>query len=207
MTDVDAFILVGGKSSRLGTNKALAELDGKTLAGRAVETVRAAMPSSSVTVVAGSSTQFAIGAIRNDVPFIFDLHEGRGPLGGLHAALAYTKTSWIFLLACDYPFVSPELISLLGEMIRDDHGTVVPEQSDGRLQPLCAFYNVKRALPLVEEWLETPRVPPPMQELVRMLDPRIVKPDEYVHLADADRLFVNINTKDDLLSARSSSKS
>jgi molybdopterin-guanine dinucleotide biosynthesis protein A len=73
-------------------------------------------------------------------PFIFDLHEGRGPLGGLQAALAYARTPWIFVLACDYPFVSGDLIRLLAGRVHDELGAVVPEQEDGRMQPLCGFY-------------------------------------------------------------------
>lgn len=203
MRKIDAFILIGGRSSRLGMDKAFVELDGMTLAERAVRTVRTALSSERITMVAGSSTQFAIDAIASDVPFIFDLHENRGPLGGLHAALAYAKTPWIFILACDYPFVSPELIQFLSEKIGDQHGCVVPRQSDGRMQPLCAFYDVSSAMPVIEQIIERPRVSPPMHEIVEMLNPKTVTYDEYSHLENADRLFVNINTQDDLRLARS----
>src|SRR6476659_6598378 len=105
----EAFILIGGRSSRLGTDKAFVELDGMTLAERAVANVQRGLSPQRITMVAGSSTQFATEAIIADVPFIFDLYEGRGPLGGLHSALAYARTPWIFVLACDYPFVSTAL--------------------------------------------------------------------------------------------------
>src|SRR5688572_5425336 len=106
MHQFEAFILIGGRSSRLGTDKAFVELGGMTLAERAVANVRDGLSPERITMVAGSSTQFAIEAITSEIPFIFDLHEGRGPLGGLHAALAYSRAPWIFVLACDYPFVS-----------------------------------------------------------------------------------------------------
>jgi molybdopterin-guanine dinucleotide biosynthesis protein A len=198
----DSFILVGGRSSRLGTDKAFVELGGKTLMTRAVDVVREAVPESRITIVAGSSTQFAIQAIAADVPFIFDLHEGRGPVGGLHAALSYTETKWIFVLACDYPFVPPGLIRLLADKVSDEFGAVVPEQSDGRLQPLCAFYNASEAREMVDDILSTPRVSPPLHELVMRLNPRIVKLDEYAHLSGAGDAFTNINTADDLERAK-----
>ena len=119
MTQVEAFILIGGRSSRLGTDKAFVELGGKTLAERAVETVRDGLSAERITMVAGNSIQFATHAIAAGVRFIFDLHEDRGPLGGLHAALAYAQTPWIFVVACDYPFVSPEMIGTLSEKIAD----------------------------------------------------------------------------------------
>lgn len=201
MNDIDAYILVGGRSSRLGRNKALVDLGGKTLMQYAVDTVSEALEPSRVTAVAANASQFAIDAIVSDVPFIFDLHENRGPLGGLHAALAYAETPWTFILACDYPFLSPEMIKRLSERVDDKYGCVVPEQNDGRLQPLCGFYKVSVAMPVVEEIIERPRVPPPMHEIVSRLTPRIVRYDEYSHLENAERLFVNINMPDDLISA------
>ena len=203
MPEIDAFILIGGRSSRLGTDKAFVELGGRTLLGRAVETAKNAVGPKRITAVAANATQFAINAIIADVPFIFDLHENRGPLGGLHAALAYAKAPWIFLLACDYPFVAPELISLLAERITDDAISVVPEQDDGRLQPLCAFYRVDEARPIVEEMIERPRVPPPMQEIVQRMNPLVVRFEEYSKLPASNRFFLNINTPHDLERARS----
>ena len=201
--DIEAFILIGGRSSRLGTDKAFVELAGKTLVERASETIHQALAPRRITAVAGSATQFAIDAVVADVPFIFDLYENRGPLGGLQAALAYAQTPWIFVLACDYPFVSPQIISFLAEEISDDSGAVVPEQHDGRLQPLCAFYRVGKARPIVEEIIERPRIPPPMHDIVRSMEPLVVRFDEYASLPGSDRLFLNINTLDDLERARS----
>ena len=202
MNNIEAFILIGGRSSRLGTDKAFVELGGRTLAQRAVENVRRGLSPERITMVAGSSTQFAIEAITADTPFIFDLLEGRGPIGGLHAALSYASTPWIFVLACDYPFVSSELIALLAENVDDEYGAVVPEQDDGRLQPLCAFYKVETARAIVEEIIERPRVSPPMHEVVDLLNPLVVKFSKYGDLDGSEEFFVNINTVEDLERAR-----
>jgi molybdenum cofactor guanylyltransferase len=198
MTRFDAFILIGGRSSRLGSDKALADLDGKSLVERAVDTVRGGLDVRRVTAVAANAAQFAIPAIAENVPFIFDLYEARGPLGGLHAALAHAETSWILVLACDYPFVLPELITLLSEHVAEGFGAVLPEQEDGRAQPLCAFYNVAIARPVVEEIIARPGMPPPMHEVAKALQPRIVKFNEYSHLPGAEYMFANINTAADL---------
>lgn len=200
--DVDAYILIGGRSSRLGRDKASVDLGGQTLAQRAYRTVAKALPNSRVTFVAANEAQFAIQAIVADGRFIFDLVEGLGPLGGLHAALADTQKPWIFVLACDYPFTTAELIALLAEKISDEFGAIVPEQFDGRLQPLCVFYKTKRARQLVQEIIDLPRVPPPMAEIVDQLDPQIVKPNDYRDLPDSARFFVNVNSDMDLDLAR-----
>lgn len=199
----DAFILIGGRSSRLGLDKAFVELHGNTLMQRAIDVARDALDGPRITVVAGNSLQFATQAIVADTPFIFDLYENRGPLGGLHAALAYARTEWIFVLACDYPLVSRELIELLAKEVADEYGAVVPEQENGRVQPLCAFYRTAAARPVVEEILERPRAIPPLRDVVTQLSPRIVKFDAYAQLANAKNLFTNINTPDDLERARS----
>lgn len=199
--EIEAFILIGGRSSRLGQDKAFLEFEGRSLAARALDTVRNSGIAEKPTFVAGSQTQFAIQAISLDAPFIFDLVPGRGPLGGLHAVLAYARTPWVFLLACDYPYVTPEIIWLLAKNISEEYGAVIPQQADGRLQPLCGFYRVETAKEPVEEMISRPRVPPPMHEIAEGLDPRIVGYEEYSHLPDADRIFVNINTMDDLQQA------
>jgi molybdopterin-guanine dinucleotide biosynthesis protein A len=194
MIDTDAFILIGGRSSRMGRDKALVELGGQTLAERALSTVRQALPGRRVTFVARNAAQFGIEAIAAGAPFVFDLIEGRGPLGGLHTALSYARTEWIFVMACDYPFVSAELIDLLGGQISDEFGAVVPEQPDGRLQPLCAFYNVATAFHVVDEIIQKPRVPPPMHEIAKQITPLIVEYHEYIGLNGSDHFFENINT-------------
>ncbi len=196
--DIEAYILIGGRSSRLGRDKAFVAVGGVTLAQRSLNTVRESGTASKTIFVAGNETQFATEALALDAPFIFDLVEGRGPLGGLHAALSYAQTEWILLLACDYPFVTSDLLRFLAEGISDEFGTVVPEQPDGRLQPLCAFYKVKAAQPLMQEIIDHPRVSPPMSEIVTSLTPRIVKPSKYSHLAGYDHFFSNLNTPDDM---------
>ncbi|HVF30428.1 MAG TPA: molybdenum cofactor guanylyltransferase [Pyrinomonadaceae bacterium] len=206
MLDIDSFILIGGKSTRLGVDKAFVEMGGETLVERAAATVRHALPGARVTAVAGSESQFAINAITSRIPFVFDLYPERGPLGGLHAGLAHAQSSWIFVLACDFPFVSAELIELLAGRMSDPVGAVVPMQGDGRLQPLCGLYRVEAALPLVAEILERPRVTPPLHEVVAGLDPHIVQYDEYASLENAENLFININTPGDLERIRSRGK-
>jgi molybdopterin-guanine dinucleotide biosynthesis protein A len=198
MINADAFILIGGRSSRFGRDKAIAELGGKTLAQRSFQTTTEALPNSGVTFVAANEAQFSIDAITAGGPFIFDLMPDRGPLGGLHAALAYARTPWIFVLACDYPFVTSELIRFLADKVSDNCGAVIPQQDDGRLQPLCAFYKIDAAKPVVQTIIDRPRVPPPMHEIVKQLEPCIVSFAETSHLSGSSDFFVNVNTQIDL---------
>src|SRR5687768_4973345 len=133
--DIEAYILIGGRSSRLGRDKAFASVGGKPLTEHAVQIVNAGLEPVKTTFVAGNAAQFAIEAITLDVPCVFDLIPDRGPLGGLHAALSYARTPWIFLLACDMPLLTSEFLKLLASHVGRDFAAVVPEQPDGRIQP------------------------------------------------------------------------
>ncbi len=203
---IDAFIFVGGRSRRLGRDKALEAFGGMTLAERALQTINKASVASKVSFVTGNQVEFAIEAARLDAPFVFDLVEGRGPLGGFYTALTNTAAKWVFILACDMPFVTAGLIVKLSQFVADDNGSigaVIPEQPDGRMQPLCAFYKVATALPVVEEIVARPRVSPPMHEVAMMLSPLIVKPADYSVPDEMPACyFANVNTEEDLTAAR-----
>lgn len=201
--NIEAFILIGGRSSRLGRDKAFERVGGRTLAERALRTVERSRTVEKATFVTGNRIDFAIEAARMDARFVFDLVEGRGPLGGLYTALMHATSDWVFVLACDLPLVTPELIDRLSGFREGEYGAVVPEQPDGLLQPLCAFYNTTTVRPIVETIIGRPRVPPPMYEIFSLLTPRIVKPDEYEPVMTlADVYFKNVNTEQDLTDAR-----
>jgi len=200
--NIDCFVLIGGRSSRLGRDKATVEIGGMPLALRAVRTIQNALEPERVTFVARNASQFDVKTLFGDTPVIFDLIEDRGPLGGLHTALSQARSPWIYVLACDYPFVSADLVNLLGCLISDEFGAIAPEQPDGRLQPLCAFYKIETARPVVDKIVNQQRVPPPLHEIVSELSPRIVKYKEYSHLPRSNDLFINVNTPDNLGNVR-----
>jgi molybdopterin-guanine dinucleotide biosynthesis protein A len=196
---IDSFILIGGRSSRFGSPKALLKLDGQPLLDRTAETLTAALPETRITLVASAPEQFL--GLGTNLPFIFDLYPERGPVGGLHAALAYARTEWIFVTACDYPFISIELLQFLKSQIDDNHDAIVPIQPDGRLQPLCAFYRTKPCLKTIEEMVQPNRPTPPLRTIFDHVRVCLVPFEEISHLPDAENFFLNINTPSDLNSA------
>lgn len=128
-----AFILAGGRSTRMGTDKAFVALDGRTLLARALDLVRSL--TSDVRIV-GDSGKFS--------PFasvVEDLFPGCGPLAGIHAALRSSQTDLNLILAVDVPFVTAALLQYMLGRARDSSATVtVPRTSQG-WQPLCAMYR------------------------------------------------------------------
>ncbi len=135
-SEVVGAVLAGGASRRMGADKARLELAGSSLGERAVETLRTQMEE--VVVVSRELGDHAdLGA-----PEIADLVPGKGPLGGLNAALDHARGRPVFLLACDLPVVGPELVAYLLESalpVLGDVGAVVPTLG-GRTQPLCGVY-------------------------------------------------------------------
>jgi molybdopterin-guanine dinucleotide biosynthesis protein A len=129
------FVLAGGKSTRMGSDKAFLQFEGRTLLDRAL-TVMATV-CDHVKIVA-DPVKFAK---YESETVIADTFPGCGPLGGIHAALAQSSFRLNLMLAVDMPFVSSELLSFLFARAEGNAAVVnVPRISDG-LQPLCAIYR------------------------------------------------------------------
>ena len=132
---------------------------------------------------------------------VTDIHPGMGALGGIHAALRHSASERIFVVACDMPHLSPDLIRHLCSLA-GDADVVVPE-GEGGLEPLHAVYR-KSVLPVVEETLrdgqcrvvsfyDRVRVRRVPREAVERIDPgfpafrNINTPEEYYRFRDGGR--------------------
>jgi molybdopterin-guanine dinucleotide biosynthesis protein A len=177
------FILAGGASSRMGTDKSQLRIEQQTFVEKISETL---LQLTDLVTIVG----------RNDarLPSVPDIYPQWGALGGLHAALTACEREWAIVVACDLPFVTAELFQRLAEL-SVDHEAVVPLQPDGRPQPLAAFYRVnscrQRATALIEAGRRRPL------DLLETVKTRWVEFAEITNLTQADRFFVNINTPKD----------
>src|ERR1051325_367829 len=99
--EIEGFILAGGASSRMGEDKSLLRLGGRTFVESAAEALRAV--TAHVCVVSSRR-----GAESHGLPVLEDLRAGLGALGGLHAALSACRAEWAAVVACDLPFVRSE---------------------------------------------------------------------------------------------------
>ena len=189
MNDTGAFILAGGASRRMGTDKSQLQIDRQTFTDRISETLLKV--TDSVTIVGRHLESSAL-------PSIADIYPQWGALGGLHAALTECKREWAIVVAVDLPFVTSELFLSLARN-RLDHEAVVPIQPDGRPQPLAAIYRVhpcrQRATELIEAGKRRPL------DLLEAVKTRWVSFDELRNLDQAERIFVNINTPSDYYEA------
>jgi molybdopterin-guanine dinucleotide biosynthesis protein A len=129
------FVLTGGKSTRMGRDKAFLEFEGQTLLDRALTVLTQACDH---VKIVGDPVRFAKYEAET---VIADTFPGCGPLGGIHAALTHSSSDLNLILAVDMPFVSSELLSFLLATAKDNAAVVnVPRINDG-LQPLCAIYR------------------------------------------------------------------
>jgi len=133
--NVCGVILAGGKSLRMGREKALLQIHGLPMVAHLAQLL------GSVTDEIVVSRSESLPALESfGLAFIPDLFPGQGPLAGLHAALMHTHRPLVLLLACDMPFLHA---ALLRGLIDASPGfdAVVPQTSDGRIHPLCAVYR------------------------------------------------------------------
>jgi len=191
VSDLSAYVLAGGKSSRMGREKAFLELEGRTLLARALEL--AASDAAEVCIV-GSREKFS--------PFgrvVEDVYPGRGPLGGIHAALSSSQTELNLILAVDTPFLRPEFLQYLLVQARAGSALVTLPRAGGGWQPLCAVY--RRAFqPLAQEALAASRNK--IDPLFAAVPVRAIEEDELKRLAFDPGMFDNLNTPEEWEQAR-----
>ena len=188
MSEIEGFILAGGASSRMGTDKAHLRLGERTL----VERISSALAriSARVSVVSAKPDAGAWG-----LPVVRDVHLGLGAMGGLHAALGAGESEWAAVVSCDLPFVTGELFARLAAYADESCDAVVPSQTDGRLQPLCAVYRRTACLGVVEELIGSGELRP--RVVFGRVRTRVVAADELEDLSGAARFFMNVNTPED----------
>ncbi|MFN6962182.1 MAG: molybdenum cofactor guanylyltransferase [Pyrinomonadaceae bacterium] len=194
----DGFVLAGGASSRMGVDKSGALIGGETLASRAARILSTVAGRVAVVgAVAGETTNFEVIPDR-------DLDGAgwprRASLVGLATALAYAATDWTVVLACDLPLVTPALLERLASSGGEAFDAVVPVQPDGRTQPLCALYRRDVCLARADEQLASQNWS--LQGLLEGLRVRRVAFAEIADLAGSENFFLNVNTPDDLATAR-----
>ena len=148
MDHIEAFILAGGASSRMGSDKSQLLINDHSFIEHIADTLFNV--TNSVTIVGHHSDDTRLQVA-------MDVYPKWGALGGIHGALNACQTEWAFVVACDMPFVSSELIQLLARPILNENRqeAVVPIQPDGRPQPLCAFYRLDPCLPRATQLIES----------------------------------------------------
>jgi len=187
VTDLSAFVLAGGRSSRMGADKAFLQFEGQALLTRALNLLRLLSPD--VRIV-GPANKFAPHG-----PVIEDVYPNRGPLAGIHTALSASKAELNLILAIDLPFLNEALLRFIVEQARLTDAVVTVPRIAGGFQPLCAVYR-RAFAPLAQAALEAGRNK--IDALFAVTTTRILEEDELRRFAFTPAMFDNLNTPEDL---------
>lgn len=191
-------ILAGGKSRRMGMDKRFLEVGGQTMLARTIA-VCETLFEDIILVTAGPEP-----LIETRHRVVHDIIPDCATLGGIYTGLSYASLGYGFVVACDMPWVQPELITFLVELLQEPKGAaydvIIPKLRLG-LQPTHAVYST-RCLPSLKEMLD--RRDLKVQALCDSdnVSVRYVFPDEMQPFDPHGRAFVNINTPEDLERAR-----
>lgn len=190
--DCTAIILAGGKSSRMGTNKALLPIFEKTTIEHIVDCCKHV--ADEIIVVTNEQDQYAF----LQVPLVCDEFKECGPLGGLEAGLQAAKYDKCILIACDMPFVSSEVIKHLMYHLHN-YDAVLPNVN-GKLHPLFAAYR-KTCLTPIRKRLQNNTLR--MVGLLDEVNTKILTEDE-LPLMDFNiqNVFFNMNKPDEFRMAQ-----
>jgi molybdopterin-guanine dinucleotide biosynthesis protein A len=189
--DLSAFILAGGKSTRMGTDKAFVLLEGRTLLARMLDL--ACKITSNVHIV-GDPAKFAPFA-----PTIEDIFPGCGPLAGIHAALHASQTDLNVILAVDVPFVSQTLLDYFIFRAKNSNANVTLACAAGGLQPLCAVYR-RAFADAAEQALRAGRHK--IDALFDHTSTQVIEEAELEGAGFSPRIFCNLNAPQDLAAAQ-----
>ncbi|MDE0636264.1 MAG: molybdenum cofactor guanylyltransferase [Candidatus Poribacteria bacterium] len=199
---VTGVILAGGKSRRMGENKALLRLGNRTIIGHVIQRIQPI--TDELLLITNSPDEYThLGIAMHK-----DIIPNAGALGGIHAGLSYASHETVLCVGCDNPFLVPNLLSYLVSAL-GKYDAVMPwtdKESSAKnagaqiiLQTLCAVYS-KRCLPIIEQMLnESDLRVHALQERANVfaLAPEIWK------TYDAEGFsFFNVNTPEDFEKAQ-----
>jgi len=175
----------------MGSDKAFLELGGEILVSRALKLASSVTPD--LRIVGDAKKYAAFG------PVIEDVYRDRGPMGGIHAALRVSIAELNLMLAVDLPFVEPRFLQYLISQAQESGAVVAVPHAGGRWQPLCAVYR-RAFLEVVEPALRAGKNK--IDALFPSVETRVVDEAELIRGGFSAEMFRNLNTPEDLESAK-----
>jgi molybdopterin-guanine dinucleotide biosynthesis protein A len=190
LSAITGAILAGGRSSRMGQNKALMSLGGRRLIDRVVSVMREVC--TELLLVTNTPETYA----DLELPMVGDVFPDKGSLGGIYSAISHAKASHCLVVACDMPFLqAPLLAYMMAQAAAYD--VVIPE-TYGEMQPLHAIYS-QSCLSPIRQRLEADRL-----KIVGFLPDvrvRVITTDEIQAFDPEFLVFQNLNTPEEFHAA------
>jgi len=212
--NAEAFLLVGGKSSRMGRDKALLEFSGAPLIQRTANLLAPLVANITLVTSANppANPQDTNRYSNFGLPALIDRWPNAGPLGGIATALAAAQSPWCLVLACDMPFLTKGWLTFLLSQIAQSESeavtsqradVVIPETARG-LEPLCAIYRARGA-PILAAALD--RGIRKVTDALATVALKLIGENEWRQFSPDGNLFGNLNTWQDYLEAQEHLKS
>lgn len=186
-------IQAGGESRRMGQDKALVPFLGKAMIERVIERVH--LLADEVLVTTNRPEAYAYLRL----PLYPDLVQGRGALGGLYTALSAANQPLAAVVACDMPFVNPDLLAYERDILLQKQYDAVIPLSSGFAEPFHALYRPESCLPAIQAAIQA--------DLWRVdawfgdISLRLVSEEESAAYDPHHLAFRNINTPEELAQA------
>jgi molybdopterin-guanine dinucleotide biosynthesis protein A len=189
-------ILAGGKSSRMGQDKAFLRFSGRSFISIIADKMK--LVATQVHIVIGQKNKADFSSVLDsDFYLVNDRYSLAGPIGGLLTALEVARSPYLAVVACDLPLVKPELILSLFKAI-GMHSAIIPRWQSGKLEPLCAIYEREKTREALRMTLA--QGGSACRHMISKLEnPKFVDVDD-LRLVDPDLgSFTNVNTQEDYL--------
>lgn len=186
-------ILAGGKSIRMGENKAFIEIEGAPIIHRIHNLFKELFRE--IMIVTNQKELFS----NLDSKIYNDLLPNKGVLGGLYTGIFFSTFNYSFCVACDMPFIKKPLVQyLMGHIQDDDVDVIVPRTKDG-LQPLHAIYS-KNCLEPIKKIIDQGKYK--IIDIYDMVKVKIIQENDFISFDPLSESFINVNTPTELLSVR-----
>ncbi len=178
--NITGIVLAGGRSSRMGSDKAVIEFEGKKLIEYSLGVMREV---AATTIISANNAQYSNFA----ETVISDNYKDIGPLAGLEACLRISNTRANLFAPCDTPFLNVEFLNTILKNIAD-YDAVVPISANGKMKPLTGYYS-RNILAVIVQQIE--RGDFKVQNLLKKIRTNFLPLENH-------RILKNINTPDDL---------
>ena len=187
-SDVTGIILAGGKSTRMGSNKAFLKLGNKTVIEHIVELMKKIF--SEVMIITNTPEEYNFLSL----PIYKDIYEYNGPLAGIHSGLIHSKTKQNFIISCDIPLMTKEMIEYIVEYKSEK--PIKFCEAAGYHQPLAGVYS-KSVIAEVEKVIsdENAVTDKSFHHFLKKVDAEIIHPENRPFYKDD--IFFNVNSKSD----------
>ncbi|MEJ5351367.1 MAG: molybdenum cofactor guanylyltransferase [Melioribacteraceae bacterium] len=186
-SDITGVILAGGKSSRMGTNKSFLKIGSQTIIERIADLMKSIFLE--VIIITNSPDEYKF----LNIPLYEDIYKWKGPLAGIHSALTHTKTEKIFVLSCDVPLMTKEMIQYIVDYKSDK--PVIFCEAAGYHQPLVGIYS-KKIISEIEYFISNNDLSDKsFHKFLSSIETEIIHPQSLSFYKD--EIFYNVNNMND----------